>query len=71
MAVKHSEFFTRTADEFLEQLCGYSRITEVWFVLWQGGGAYGFTEIMQFTGVSRSWLTEVLRRLLADALVRR
>ena len=81
MAVNYNKLFTMTraiaregsvseVNEFLERLCGYSWTTEIWFVLWQGGGAYRFTEILRFTGISRSWLPEVLSRLRADALVR-
>ena len=60
----------REIDEFLEWLCSYSRITEVWYVLWQGGGAYRYTEILRYMDISRSTLSRALSELRVDDLVR-
>ena len=57
-------------EELLGRLCGYNRTTEVWLALMKGGGAYRFTEIQRFTGLSSSTLTDALHRLLTDDLVR-
>ncbi|MBA7630969.1 hypothetical protein ES703_38496 [subsurface metagenome] len=58
-------------DEFLDRLCGYCATTRIWRALHEGGGAYRFTDIKQFTGASSSTLTYVLYNLLADDLVRK
>ena len=60
----------REIDEFLEWLCSYSRITEVWYVLWQGGGAFRYTEILRYMDISRSTLSRALSELRSDDLVR-
>ena len=81
MAVNHHRLFTltpeipwgiseREIDVFLEWLCSYSRITEVWYVLWQGGGAYRYTDILRYMEISRSSLSRALSELRADDLVR-
>ena len=56
--------------EFLRSLCGLSLETWVWFVLWEGGGAQRFTDILRVVGCSRSKLSDVLRELLGAGLVR-
>jgi len=58
------------AEEFLDRLCDYSSTTRVWRALHRGGGAYTWTEIHRFTGVSSSTLSNALLNLLADDLVR-
>ena len=60
----------REVNDFLEKLCMFSRITEVWFVLWQGGGVYRFTDIFNHMGISRGCLSRALRELCAENLVR-
>ena len=81
MAADHRRLFTltreiawgvseREIDEFLEWLCGYSRITEVWYVLWQGGGAFRYTDILRYMDIARSTLSRALSELRSDDLVR-
>lgn len=56
--------------DFLKSLCGLSLETWVWFVLWEGGGAQRFTDILRVVGCSRGKLSDVLRELLRAGLVR-
>ena len=60
----------REVSEFLEKLCMFSRATEVWFVLWLGGGVYRFTDILNHMRISRGCLSYSLRDLRAEGLVR-
>jgi len=56
--------------DFLRTLCGFSMETRVWFNLWESGGAQRFTDILRFSGRSRSKLSDILRKLLKAGLVR-
>ena len=56
--------------DFLKILCGFSPETQVWFILWEGGGAQRFTELLRVAGCSRSKLSKILRELLNEGLVR-
>ena len=57
------------AEDFLQMLCSYCHTTEVWYALWRGGVPRGFEEFYRYVGGSRSWFSQILRRLLADALI--
>jgi len=56
--------------DFLKSICDFSLETQVWFILWEGGGAQRFTEILRVVGCSRASLSDVLRELLKTGLVR-
>ena len=58
------------AKTFLEILCGFSLETQVWFILWESGGAQRFTDLLHMVECSRSKLSDVLRELLRAGLVR-
>ena len=58
------------AKTFLEILCGFSLETQVWFILWESGGAQRFTDLLRMVECSRSKLSDVLRELLRAGLVR-
>lgn len=57
-------------EEYLERLCCFTATTQIWFILYKGGGAYRFTEILNETHISRSALSNILPRLLALDLIR-
>jgi len=56
--------------DFLRSLCGFSLETQTWFVLWEGGGAQRFTDLLRAVGCARAKLSEILRELLRAELVR-
>lgn len=56
--------------EFLRDLCHFSIEAQVWFILWEGGGSYRFTDILHTVGCSRSKLTRVLPELMENHLVK-
>jgi len=56
--------------ELLRTLCGFSPETQLWFTLLESGGAQRFTDILRFSGRSRSKLSDILRELLKVGLVR-
>ncbi len=56
--------------DFLRPLCGFSLETQVWFILWESGGAQRFTDLLRAAGCSRASLSDVLRDLLKAGLVR-
>ena len=55
---------------FIRIICGFSPETQLWFNLWESGGAQRFTDILRFSGRSRSKLSDILRKLLKAGLVR-
>lgn len=56
--------------DFLKTLCGFSLETQVWFILWENGGAQRHTDLLRVVDCSRSTLSLVLRELLRTGLVR-
>jgi len=56
--------------DFLENLCSFSLEAHVWRILWEGGTAQRFTDILRVVGCSRGKLSDVLRELLRVGLVR-
>ena len=60
----------QTANKFFKTLCGFSLDTQVWFILWESGGAQRFTDLLRKVECSRSKLSDVLRELLRAGLVR-
>ena len=72
--LKISKELSRREDvtrDFLKTLCSFSPEMQVWFILWEGGGAQRFTEILLVAGCSRSKLTKILYELLNRGLVRK
>ena len=65
--IARREEITKT---FLRTLCSFSLETQVWFTLWEGGGAHRFTDLLLIVGCSRSKLSDILRELLKAGLVR-
>ena len=55
---------------FLKSLCALGVESWIWYILWEGGGAQRFTDILRFAGCSRSKLSSVLQELLRVGLVR-
>lgn len=56
--------------DFLKTLCSLSVETQIWFTLWESGGAQRFTDIIIVVGCSRKKMSDVLRELLRLGLVR-
>ena len=56
--------------DFLKSLCSFSLEAYVWCILWEGGMAQRFTDILRVVGCSRGKLSDVLRELLRVGLVR-
>jgi len=56
--------------DFLTSLCSFSTEAYVWCILWEGGRAQRFTDILRVVGCSRGKLSDVLRELLRVGLVR-
>jgi len=56
--------------EFLKSLCSFSLEAWIWWVLWEGGRAQRFTDILRVVGCSRGKLSDVLRELLRVGLLR-
>jgi len=57
-------------EEFLEKICSLNNSTHIWYLLWESGGAQRFTDILRFSGVSRSFLSHALGDLLELELIR-
>jgi len=55
---------------FLKSLCTLGLESWIWFILWEGGGAQRFTDILRIADCSRSKLSNVLQELLRVGLVR-
>ena len=55
---------------FLKSLCGLDMKSWIWFILWEGGGAQRFTDILRIADCSRSKLSNVLQELQNVGLVR-
>ncbi len=55
---------------FLKSLCALGVESWIWFILWEGGGAQRFTDILHVADCSRSKLSNVLQELLRVGLVR-
>ena len=68
----YAEFSRRekVTEDHLRSLCSFSLETRVWFTLWEGGGAQRFTDILGTVGCSRTKLSDILRELLNEGLVR-
>jgi hypothetical protein len=60
----------KTAINWLRSLCGFSTETSVWFILWESEGTQRFTDILKAAGCSRSKLSDVLRDLLNEGMVK-
>ena len=56
--------------DFLKSLCALGIESWIWFILWEGGGAQRYTDILRFADCSRSKLSDVLQELLNVGLVR-
>jgi len=56
--------------DFLQSLCALSIESWIWFILWEGGGAQRYTDILRFADCSRSKLSDVLQELQNGGLVR-
>jgi len=56
--------------DFLRKLCGFSLETQIWFTIWESGGAQRFTDLIHIIGCSRTSLSDGLRELLKAGLVR-
>ena len=56
---------------FLKSLCALGVESWIWFILWEGGGAQRFTDILHVADCSRSKLSNVLQELLRMGLVRK
>lgn len=69
----YAEFGRREeiTKEFLKSLCSFSLEPYVWYILWEGGSAQRFTDILRFVGCSRGKLSDVLPELLSVELVRK
>lgn len=52
------------AGDFFRALCGFSLENRVWFILWKGGGAQRFRDILKAVGGSRTTLSNTLGNLL-------
>jgi len=55
---------------FLKSLCALGLESWIWFILWEGGGAQRFTDILRIADCSRSKLSNVLQELLRSGLIR-
>jgi len=68
----YAEFNRREeiTKNFLESLCGLDMKSWIWFILWEGGGAQRYTDILRFADCSRSKLSDVLQELQNVGLVR-
>lgn len=68
----YAEFRRReeVTKDFLKSLCSFNLEAYVWFILWEGGSAQRFTDILRVVGCSRGKLSDVLRELLRVRLVR-
>jgi len=56
---------------FLKNLCSISIETQIWFTLWESGGAQRFTDIFRLVDCSRKKLTDVLHKLWMIGLIQR
>jgi len=69
----YAELSRREEDsrDFLKKLCSFSIETWVWYTLLEAGGAQRFTDILPVVGCSQTSLSDALRELVREGLVRR
>ena len=56
--------------EFFYALCGMHLDTKIWYHLWEAQGAHRFTDIRKSMRCSRPSLSDALRTLLKEGLIR-